>query len=223
MDAGADRPGRRRHRRGRRHRPGPGRGAAGRGHEGRRGRRAAPTLVAATAAELGERGEVLGVVTDVSDPTSVEALADATYERFGACHLLVNNAGVGAPSAHVVGDHPQRLALGPRRQRHGRGPRRPRLRAPDDRRRASRATWSTPPRATAASSRCRAPRSTPSSKAAVTTLTECLASSCESRGHERCGRRSSTRPAACCGPGCGSPSAPAPPSWPASGPAPPSR
>jgi NAD(P)-dependent dehydrogenase (short-subunit alcohol dehydrogenase family) len=48
---------------------------------------------------LGERGEVLGVVTDVTDATSVDALADATYERFGACHLLVNNAGVGAPSS----------------------------------------------------------------------------------------------------------------------------
>ena len=39
------------------------------------------------------------MVTDVSEPASVEALADATYERFGACHLLVNNAGVGAPSS----------------------------------------------------------------------------------------------------------------------------
>ena len=56
-------------------------------------------LVEQAAAELGERGEVLGVVTDVSDPASVEALAEATYERFGACHLLVNNAGVGAPSS----------------------------------------------------------------------------------------------------------------------------
>jgi len=55
--------------------------------------------VAATAAALSERGEALGVVTDVTDPASVEALADATYERFGACHLLVNNAGVGAPSS----------------------------------------------------------------------------------------------------------------------------
>lgn len=44
-------------------------------------------------------GEVHGVVTDVSDWASVQALADATYERFGACHLLCNNAGVGAPSA----------------------------------------------------------------------------------------------------------------------------
>jgi NAD(P)-dependent dehydrogenase (short-subunit alcohol dehydrogenase family) len=51
--------------------------------------------VAATADELG----AVGVPTDVTDPASVEALADATYERFGACHLLVNNAGVGAPSS----------------------------------------------------------------------------------------------------------------------------
>ena len=35
----------------------------------------------------------------MTDPASVEALADATYERFGACHLLGNNAGVGAPSS----------------------------------------------------------------------------------------------------------------------------
>jgi NAD(P)-dependent dehydrogenase (short-subunit alcohol dehydrogenase family) len=55
--------------------------------------------VAATASELGERGEVLGVATDVSDMASVVALADATYERFGACHVLCNNAGVGAPSS----------------------------------------------------------------------------------------------------------------------------
>ena len=51
--------------------------------------------VEATAAELG----VVGVPTDVTDPASVEALADVTYDRFGACHLLVNNAGVGAPSS----------------------------------------------------------------------------------------------------------------------------
>jgi NAD(P)-dependent dehydrogenase (short-subunit alcohol dehydrogenase family) len=55
--------------------------------------------VAATASELGELGEVLGVATDVSDMASVVALADATYERYGACHVLCNNAGVGAPSS----------------------------------------------------------------------------------------------------------------------------
>jgi NAD(P)-dependent dehydrogenase (short-subunit alcohol dehydrogenase family) len=51
--------------------------------------------------ELATAGEVHGVVTDVSDPASVEALAEAVYQRHGACHLLFNNAGVAAPSANV--------------------------------------------------------------------------------------------------------------------------
>ena len=46
-------------------------------------------------------GDVSGVVTDVSDTGSVNALADAVYERHGACHLVFNNAGVAAPSANV--------------------------------------------------------------------------------------------------------------------------
>lgn len=46
-------------------------------------------------------GTVAGVVTDVTDPESVTRLADATYDRFGACHVLCNNAGVGAPSSTV--------------------------------------------------------------------------------------------------------------------------
>jgi NADP-dependent 3-hydroxy acid dehydrogenase YdfG len=45
----------------------------------------------ATASELG----VHGVRTDVSDADSVEALAAAVIERYGAVHLLCNNAGVG--------------------------------------------------------------------------------------------------------------------------------
>ena len=36
-----------------------------------------------------------GHVTDVTNLESVEALAAATYERFGAAHLLCNNAGIG--------------------------------------------------------------------------------------------------------------------------------
>jgi NAD(P)-dependent dehydrogenase (short-subunit alcohol dehydrogenase family) len=53
-------------------------------------------------AELDASGrKVVGVVTDVSDPDSVERLADATFDRFGGCHLLCNNAGVGAPSSKV--------------------------------------------------------------------------------------------------------------------------
>ena len=46
-------------------------------------------------ARLESRGEVLGIVTDVSRPESVEACAQQVYDTFGACHLLFNNAGVG--------------------------------------------------------------------------------------------------------------------------------
>lgn len=52
-------------------------------------------------AEFSDAGEILGVVTDVSNPDSVNALADKVYDSFGACHLLFNNAGVAAPSANV--------------------------------------------------------------------------------------------------------------------------
>ena len=54
-----------------------------------------------TAAELGKNAtaEVTPIQVDVTDPDSVEALAAAVYERFGAVHVLFNNAGVGAPSA----------------------------------------------------------------------------------------------------------------------------
>jgi NAD(P)-dependent dehydrogenase (short-subunit alcohol dehydrogenase family) len=58
-----------------------------------------PALLDQTVAELTERGTVIGVPTDVSDVASVEALADRTYAELGACHLLCNNAGVGSPSS----------------------------------------------------------------------------------------------------------------------------
>lgn len=46
--------------------------------------------------ELGSAGaDALGVVTDVSDAHSVRALRDAALDRFGAVHLVHNNAGVG--------------------------------------------------------------------------------------------------------------------------------
>jgi NAD(P)-dependent dehydrogenase (short-subunit alcohol dehydrogenase family) len=46
--------------------------------------------------ELTGRGaETLGVVTDVSDAASVRALRDRTLDRFGAVHLVHNNAGIG--------------------------------------------------------------------------------------------------------------------------------
>jgi NAD(P)-dependent dehydrogenase (short-subunit alcohol dehydrogenase family) len=49
----------------------------------------------ATVAELSASGvPVLGLRTDVSKLSSVEALADAAEERFGPIHLVCNNAGV---------------------------------------------------------------------------------------------------------------------------------
>ncbi|MER8043178.1 SDR family NAD(P)-dependent oxidoreductase [Streptomyces sp. NPDC094032] len=51
--------------------------------------------LAAFAEELRATGaEAEAVVTDVSDPASVEALADTAYTRFGSVDLLVNNAGI---------------------------------------------------------------------------------------------------------------------------------
>ena len=55
----------------------------------------APALEAATK-ELG--GSVMGVVTDVSNPASVKALADRVFAAHGACHILCNNAGVSVPN-----------------------------------------------------------------------------------------------------------------------------
>jgi NAD(P)-dependent dehydrogenase (short-subunit alcohol dehydrogenase family) len=53
-------------------------------------------------AELGRGGApVSGVATDVSKAESVEALADRVFAEHGACHVLCNNAGVGAPGANV--------------------------------------------------------------------------------------------------------------------------
>jgi NAD(P)-dependent dehydrogenase (short-subunit alcohol dehydrogenase family) len=43
----------------------------------------------------GQGAEALGVVTDVSDAASVRALRDRTLDRFGAVHLVHNNAGIG--------------------------------------------------------------------------------------------------------------------------------
>jgi len=50
-----------------------------------------------TVAECSSLGEVWGVRTDVTDAKSVDALADAVYERHGVVNLLFNNAGIGAP------------------------------------------------------------------------------------------------------------------------------
>jgi NAD(P)-dependent dehydrogenase (short-subunit alcohol dehydrogenase family) len=58
--------------------------------------------LAVTAAELRAGGaRVLAVLTDVSKPEDVERLADRTLARFGAVHLLFNNAGVGLVGPRV--------------------------------------------------------------------------------------------------------------------------
>ena len=49
----------------------------------------------AVAKELGDAGhEALGVRTDVSDPASVEQMAQAAIRRFGRIDVLVNNAAI---------------------------------------------------------------------------------------------------------------------------------
>ena len=63
-------------------------------------------LLDATVAELGARhDDVVGVVTDVSLPDSVEHLRDATLERFGSVHLVCNNAGIPSGSDGALWQH----------------------------------------------------------------------------------------------------------------------
>lgn len=59
------------------------------------GRRLEPLADVAT--QSGALDRALPVPTDVSDPTSVQALFEATTQRFGHVDLLFNNAGVNAP------------------------------------------------------------------------------------------------------------------------------
>ncbi|CAN5831627.1 3-oxoacyl-[acyl-carrier-protein] reductase [soil metagenome] len=52
-----------------------------------------------TAADLREFGaETLAVPADVTDPAAVRAMVHAITDRFGALHILVNNAGVLRPT-----------------------------------------------------------------------------------------------------------------------------
>ncbi len=52
-----------------------------------------------------EGSEVIGVNCDVSDFASVEQLRDAALDRFGAVHLLCNNAGIGAGAEGALWEH----------------------------------------------------------------------------------------------------------------------
>src|SRR6185295_10515832 len=65
-----------------------------------------PALVEQTTAELRDQGrDVIGVVTDVTSLESVEALRDATLDAFGAVHLVCNNAGIGSGSEGQIWEH----------------------------------------------------------------------------------------------------------------------
>src|SRR5690349_12481255 len=58
------------------------------------------------AKELAAEGlDVVGVRTDVSSQESVNALRDATLERFGAVHVLCNNAVIGAGAEGRLWEH----------------------------------------------------------------------------------------------------------------------
>src|SRR3954468_6436140 len=65
-----------------------------------------PALVEQTTGELRDQGrDVVGVVTDVTSLESVEALRDATLDAFGAVHLVCNNAGIGSGSEGQIWEH----------------------------------------------------------------------------------------------------------------------
>lgn len=54
----------------------------------------APALESTVTSLTAAGAQVLGVITDVRDPASVEDLASTTVEHFGALHVAVNNAGI---------------------------------------------------------------------------------------------------------------------------------
>lgn len=63
-------------------------------------------LLAQTERELRDEGlDVRGVVTDVTNYDSVEALRDRTLELFGGVHVVCNNAGIGAGAEGRMWEH----------------------------------------------------------------------------------------------------------------------
>lgn len=65
-----------------------------------------PELVERTTTELQAEGrDVIGVVTDVTSLESVESLRDTTLEKYGAVHVVCNNAGIGSGSEGHIWEH----------------------------------------------------------------------------------------------------------------------
>ena len=58
------------------------------------------------------------VKCDVTDPASVDALAASVFERYGACHLLFNNAGVGTAGPAQGREHLGRDAVADHDEAH---------------------------------------------------------------------------------------------------------
>lgn len=65
----------------------------------------AEPLDTATRALADEGIEAVGVITDVTDYASVESLAKEVLDRFGAVHVVCNNAGAGAVSEGYMWEH----------------------------------------------------------------------------------------------------------------------
>ncbi|ETZ98323.1 short chain dehydrogenase family protein [Mycobacterium kansasii 732] len=65
----------------------------------------AKPLDAATRELAAEGIDVAGVVTDVTDYSSVESLARQTLRNFGAVHVVCNNAGTGGVSEGYMWEH----------------------------------------------------------------------------------------------------------------------
>jgi NAD(P)-dependent dehydrogenase (short-subunit alcohol dehydrogenase family) len=65
----------------------------------------AEPLREATRALTDEGIEAVGILTDVTDYSSVESLAKQTLDRFGGVHVVCNNAGTGAVSEGYMWEH----------------------------------------------------------------------------------------------------------------------
>ena len=65
-----------------------------------------PDALAATTDTLTQEGlDVTGIPTDVTDYASVESLAKETVSRYGAVHVVCNNAGTGGVSEGFLWEH----------------------------------------------------------------------------------------------------------------------
>ena len=145
-DGTVDRTHRGDHRRRERPRPGDGRADGGRGDAARaRRHRGRPPPRRRRGLERRRRRRRRPAGPTCPAPTTSSGLAAAAFDRFGAVHVLCNNAGV-VKRARAWEPHGRRLAVGARGRPVERDPRRPRVRSADARASPRAATSSTPRR-----------------------------------------------------------------------------